>query len=155
MWFLNWITVTASTTQKPLCGTCSGYKQAIVGDGQNWKYKQNSLWLSRFYRQSPWTFMFLAWKCTPLRQSQLFLRANLSCDWLRGAHFHAKIVHVQELWRYYFPKYLCFEEKTNHKKWVSGQTWILGKESYFFGLSMNALTVLLLSHGEPSWAPTQ
>ena len=52
------------------------------------------------YRQSPWTCTISAWKCTPLNQSQLFLKEKLSCDWLRGVHFHAKIVHVQELLRY-------------------------------------------------------
>ena len=34
---------------------------------------------------------------SPLNQSQLFLKEKLSCDWLRGVHIYAKIVHVQEL----------------------------------------------------------
>ena len=52
------------------------------------------------YRQSPWMCTILKWKCTALNQSQLFLKEKLTCDWLRGVqvHFHAKIVHVQELW---------------------------------------------------------
>ena len=29
----------------------------------------------------------------------LFLKEKLSCDWLGGVHFHAKIVHIQELLR--------------------------------------------------------
>ena len=37
---------------------------------------------------------------TPLSQSQLFLKEKLSCDWLRCVHFLAKIIHVQELWRF-------------------------------------------------------
>ena len=45
------------------------------------------------YRQSPWTCTISVWKCTALNQSQLILKEKLSCDWLRGVHFHAKIVH--------------------------------------------------------------
>ena len=53
------------------------------------------------YPQSSWTCTTLAWKCRTLGQSQPFFKENISCDWLRGVHFHAKIVHVQELWRYH------------------------------------------------------
>ena len=52
------------------------------------------------YRQSPWTCTILAWKSTPLSQSQLRFSHKKCCNWLRGVHFHAKIVHVQGLWRY-------------------------------------------------------
>ena len=57
-------------------------------------------WSGITYRQSSWTCTILAWKCTPLSQSQLSLSFKKGCDWLRGVHFHAKIVHVQGLWRY-------------------------------------------------------
>ena len=39
-------------------------------------------------------------KCTPLNQpikALLALKEKLSCDWVTGVHFYAKIVHVQEL----------------------------------------------------------
>ena len=39
---------------------------------------------------------------TPLKQSQLCFSYKISCDCLRSVYFHAKIVHVQDLWRYIF-----------------------------------------------------
>ena len=52
------------------------------------------------YRQSSWMCTILAWKCTPLNPSELFLYEKLSCDWQRGVHFYATIILVKELWRY-------------------------------------------------------
>ena len=49
------------------------------------------------YRQSSWTSTILAWKCTPLSQSQLSFSFKESCDWLRAVYFHAKIIHVQDI----------------------------------------------------------
>ena len=42
-----------------------------------------------------------------VKQSLLIFSYKKSCDWLRGVLFHAKIVHVQELWRYSGMKTTC------------------------------------------------
>ena len=44
--------------------------------------------------QSSWTSTILAWKSTPLSQSQLSFSLKENCT-----HFHAEIVHGQEHWR--------------------------------------------------------
>ena len=34
---------------------------------------------------------------TALSRSEFSLEEKLICDWLKGVHFHAKIVHIQDL----------------------------------------------------------
>ena len=52
------------------------------------------------YRQSSWTRMIWAWKCTPRS-----LYCKKSRDWLTCVRLHAKIAHAEELWRYNAPDY--------------------------------------------------
>ena len=56
--------------------------------------------------------MILAWKSTPLSQSQLFLKEKVCYDLLRGVLFYAKIVYVQELWLYKAIDYVILK---NHR----------------------------------------